>query len=545
MLSMRLSGLAVVVALCGLSLGSARAETPLRDTIDAEIAKVWKDKGITPAPPASDGEFLRRAYLDLVGTIPTYEEAVAFLADESPDKRSKLIDRLLDDPRYAIHQANEWDMVLFGRNPPGYDARNRRGFVRFLQEQFAKNVPYDEITRTILKAEGNTVDDGAPMFLMQYWRSPEDATVAVGKIFLGVQLECARCHDHPYEDYKQVDFYGMAAFFARFNRVDMGKKGQENMLALHEKSTGDVLFTGPANEAAPGKKGKPVGPKFIKGEELEEPPLPDGFKEPTVEKGKLPPKPYFSRKDALADWITRPDNPWFAREAVNRVFAQLMGKGIVHPVDDLSELNFPSHPELLEALEKKFVAHKFDIKWLIREIANSKAYQIGSTGDATEPLPLYYERAKSRPLSAEQLVAAWRVASGYDEMQAKSGKEPPRNADAFSPLSRGYLMSFFGNPNDGQGNFQGGIHKHLYLNNGELGKVLVRGEGSLLNYLEKSEDPLEKKVERLFVQVLSRPPRDDERAFFVEYLSDQKEFSSRTLYAVWTLITCSEFRFNN
>lgn len=548
MLSKRLRplcGILAVLVSSGVFAAVVHAEAPLRDVIDAEIRKVWKEKGIQPAPPASDGEFLRRVHLDLVGTIPSHEEAAAFLADPSSDKRSKLIDKLLDDPRFAAHQTSEWDMVLFGRNPPGYDAPKREGFIRFLKEQFEKNTPYDELARTILKAEGNTAEDGAPMFLMQYYRNPEDATVAVSKVFLGVQLECARCHDHPFEDYTQVDFYGMAAFFARFSRVEIGKKDGESMLALHEKSTGDVLFTGPATDATPGKKGEPVGPKFIKAEALDEPPLPEDFKEPDLPKGKAPPKPVFSRKDALAEWITQADNPWFAREAANRIFAQFMGKGVVHPVDDLSEINPPTHPELLDALEQQFVEHGFDMKWLIREITNSQSYQIGSTGDATEPLPLYYERAKSKPLSAEQLAAAWRVASGYDEAQAKSGKEPPKNADAFTPLTRGYMLSFFGNPNDGQGNFQGGMGEHLYLNNGELYKLYGRTDGTLLHYLDKSEDPVEKKVERLFLQTLNRPPSEAEAAFFTQYLAEEKDRDARLQNAVWTMLSSSEFRFNH
>ncbi|MEX0703388.1 MAG: DUF1549 domain-containing protein [Planctomycetales bacterium] len=540
------SSFAAAVVVCGMLAGTAHAETPLREVIDAEVAKVWKEKGINPSAPAPDAEFLRRVYLDLLGTTPSYQETAAFLDDAAPDKRAKLIDKLLDDPRFAEHQTREWDMVLFGRNPPGYDSGSREGFIRFLREQFAKNAPYDQIVKTILLAEGDTSNQGAPMFLMQYQRNPEDAAVAVTKIFMGVQLECARCHDHPFEDYTQVDFYGMAAFFARLQRVEAGTNGKEKMLALGEKSTGDVLFTGPAIDATPGKKGEPIAPKFLKGEPLAEPELPQDFKEPpNIPGGKMPEKPQFSRKDAFAEWVARPDNPWFAREAANRIFGQFLGKGVVHPVDNLSDVNPPSHPALLDALEKEFVAHRFDIKWYVRELLNSKTYQLSSAGSATEAFPLYYERAKYRPLSAEELAASWRVATGYDEALAKSGKKP-ENADDFAPLTRGYMLSFFGKPGDGEGNFQGGMHEHLYLNNGELARLFANsGDGTLLHYLSKSEDPIEKKVERLFLQMLSRPPSEEEAKFFVAYLSETEPSGQRQQNAIWTLMTCSEFRFNH
>ena len=268
----------------GITLPAAGAdEPPLRSAIDTEIARVWQRENVAPPPLCDDATFLRRVWLDLCGIIPTADEARAFLDDASPTKRAELVDRLLADPRYAVHQADEWDMLLFGRNPPGYEAPNREGFKRWLQSAFAANTRYDELVRALLKAEGNTVEQGSTMYLVQYDRHPEDAAMAVSQTFLGVQLQCARCHDHPYESWTQRDFYGMAAFFARLQMVKAGKlKLDEKELEkvyLAELNTGDVKFTGPAKDSKPGQKGEPVGPKFLLGERLDEPDLSAEFKD--------------------------------------------------------------------------------------------------------------------------------------------------------------------------------------------------------------------------------------------------------------------------
>ncbi|MEX0704001.1 MAG: DUF1549 domain-containing protein [Planctomycetales bacterium] len=537
---------ALALAFAGLFAADSRAAAaPLRDAIDARIEEAWKRDGVAPAPPATDAEFLRRVFIDLVGTVPTHEEAQQFLDDGDPAKREKLIDKLLADPRFAAQQANVWDLVFIGRDPPGYDARVRPGFQKFLREQFANNVPYDVWAGKILKAEGNTVDEGAPMFLAQFNRNAEDATEAVTRTFLGMQLQCARCHDHPFEDYSQLDFYGMASFYARLQNVSLGKNGQESKITIGELNAGDVLFTGPVQNQKPGQKGEPVKAKFMKGAELAEPELPKDFTEPrNFPANQDPPKPQFSRKDALADWIANSDNPYFAKAVVNRVWGQFLGRGIAHPVDNLSDTNPPSHPELLDALTAGFVAQKFDMRWLVREIVNSKAYQIGSTGEVDRALPRSFERARVRPLSAEELVAALRTATGFDEAMKAAGKDPDKEFGL-----GGELLKIFGQPQNGVGDFMGGIFEHLYLNNGGELRKLVRGpKGSLHDYVVNSPDPAEAKVDRMFLATLSRRPGDDERAKFVAYLTDTAGGGApdaRAEEAIWALVTSAEFRFNH
>ena len=356
-------------------------DVPLREVIDAELGQVWSREKITPAGPCDEATFLRRVSLDVCGLIPTADEAKSFLDDTSTDKRAALVERLLNHPRYGVHQADVWDMLYFGRNPPGYEARDREGFQRWLRDAFAQNMHYDELARQLLKAEGNTAEQGAAMYLVQYDRHPEDAAMAVSQTFLGVQLQCARCHDHPHESWTQLDFYGMAAFFTRLQMVKAGKtKVDEKDLEkiyVGELNTGEVKFTGPAKDAKPGQTGEAVKPKFLLTMALEEPELSSEIKEEKrLPDGSPPPAPKFSRKDKLAEWITSPENPYFARAVSNRIWAQFMGRGLVHPIDNMSASNPASHPELLDAISKELIAHQFDVQWLIREILSSRAYQL-------------------------------------------------------------------------------------------------------------------------------------------------------------------------
>jgi hypothetical protein len=514
----------------------------LRESITARVSAKWLEQNLKPALKSSDSEFLRRVSLDLVGTIPTHDETLEFLDDTSNDKRSKLIDRLLEDPRFAQHQSDVWDMVLFGRNSPGYGTRDRNQFRDWLKKQFAENVPYDQWIKTLLVAQGDSYADGAPMWYAQYSRKPEDATEKLTQTFLGIQLQCARCHDHPFEEWTQLDFYGMAAFLARLEVIQLPKKDRVSVFTIGEKNGGDILFTGPVTEQVAGKKGEPVKPKFLLGEKLVEPELPANFKEPKFVSNKKPPAPKFSRKNALADWVTAEDNPYFARAVANRVWAQFMGRGLVHPVDNMSPANEPTHPQLLDELTAKIKEHKFDLKWYIRELCNSDVYQLSSYGPSTQALPEWFVQAQTRPLSAEELAAAWQVATQFDSSASHQRK---KSKDRFRPLTGGYMMRFFGTPTNGTGDFAGGVHEHLYLNNGQIGSMIGSGSGGLYDDLLKSKDEWPQKIDRMYLSILNRRPETAEREKMTEYLSIEKDSKDRLREAIWALMCCSEFRFNH
>jgi hypothetical protein len=520
----------VFLALVLSAPGARAADRPLRQVIDDEVRAAWQREKVTPAGRADDATFLRRVYLDLVGTIPTDDEARQFLQGADPKKRAALIDRLLADPRFAVQQANVWDLVLFGRNPPGLEGGYKRdGFKQWLAGKFARGEPYDRWVRDLLLAE----QEGSELFYVQFRNQPEDAAVTVSRIFLGTQLQCARCHDHPYESWTQRDFYGMAGFFVRLVVLDRGGKQR---YGLAEKSTGEVLFTGTAKDQKPGRKGEPIKPKFLNGPALDEPALPRDFKEPAPKPGTPPPRPAFSRKEKLAAWVTAPDNPYLARAVANRVWGQFLGRGLVHPVDDLGVKNQPSHPELLKALTAQLIAHRFDLKWLVRELVNSETYQEAATGPVTEALPRWFERARVRPLSAEELLAAMAAATGFD--RAGGGKIPSD--------TEAYFTRYFGEPTNGRGDFQGGLTEHLFLNNSDqVHRLIQRRKGNLADSLLASAEPWGQRVDRLFLSVLSRPPTPAERERFVTHLTSDPKAEPLVAEAIWALLNCAEFRFNH
>jgi len=523
-----------LLVLSAAPLSARAADAPPRSVIDEHLRAAWEQQKITPAGPADDAAFLRRVYLDLVGTIPTYDEIKAFLEDTSSTKRDAVIHRLLDDPRYAQQQMSIWDLTLFGRNPASSEVRKRDAWRDWLRGQFEKNEPYDKWVRQLLLAE----EEGSTVFYAQFQNKPEDLTEAFSKAFLGTQLQCARCHDHPYTPLTQRDFFGMTGFFVRLVVIENGTTGdganKQKRFNIGEKSSGEVLFAGNMKELKPGKKGDPVKPKFLAGSELDEPALPKDFKEVEVKTGiKAMPKPVFSRKEKLADWATSGGNPFFARAAVNRIWGQFMGRGIVHPIDNLGDDNKPSLPALLDALTKEFIAHQFDMKWLIREIVSSQAYQISGEGPVTDALPAWWERARVRPLSAEEIAASLKVAGG-DAEPAKQGGDTSE-----------YFLRYFGEPTNGQGDFQGGLGEHLFLNNSDnVRKFFSKKKGNLADTLAASKDPWEQRVDRMFLSVLTRMPTDAEREKFVAFLQSEPKTEQVIEEAIWVLVNTSEFRFN-
>lgn len=534
----RLPAVAILSVFSCCAFQARAEEAALRRTIDAELKAAWQRQKITPAPRADDATFLRRVYIDLLGTIPTYEEAKKFLDDKTPDKRARLIDKLLADPRFGAQQAQVWDQVFFGRNPPNGDAtRKRDGFRKWLEDEINKGVPYDQWVRKLLLAEEG--DTG--LFYTQYQRQPEETTVAVTRIFMGTQLQCARCHDHPYEPITQKDFYGMAGFFVRLTFTDAGGSGGMRRYVVGEKSTGEVLFSGSAKEQTPGRKGEPIKPKFLGGAPLDEAPLPKDFKEPDTKGNKALPKPLFSRKEKFVAWLTAQDNPYLAKAVANRVWGQFMGRGQVHPVDDLSDKNTPTHPELFQALTRSMVEHKYDLKWYIREIVNSEAYQMASSTKETEPLPQYFERGRVRPLSAEEMLETLREATGTHAANKLGGQKQGYGGDTLE-----YMGRYFGEPTNGRGDFQASLQEHLFWNNSSNVRGLIsQRKGNLADDLLKSKDAWPERVDRMYLSVLTRLPRQDERDRFVSYLTTEQRPESLVQEAIWVLVNSAEFRFNH
>jgi hypothetical protein len=518
------------------------AETPLRQVIDAEVKAAWQQEKIKPAGRTDDAAFLRRVYIDLVGTIPTLDETRQFLRDTAPDKRTKLIDRLLEDPRYATHMADIWLPLLISRNPTHPEVQQRHDVLyRWLTDKFAKNEPYDRWVRELLQGEGNSAENGPPLFYIQFNGRAEETTVLVSRVFLGTQIQCAQCHDHPMEKWTQLDFYGMAGFFARLGVADGGVVKGKRRLVVAEKSTGEVRFTGPVAKQRPGQKSTPVPPRLLGGAVLKEPALPRDFKEPRVKAGQAPPRPLFSRKEKLVAWLTTADNPYFARAIANRLWGQFMVRGLYHPVDNLRDNRPANLPKLFQALHEDLVRHKFDLKGFIRELVNSETYQLNmGKGTGVD----WYAQRRLRPLTAEEMLAVLRQATGFDAAARASGK--PEDAKLPFLLVRDVLREL-GNPVDGRGEFQGSLSERLFVNNShDLRQIIRRRKGNLMDAILSSRETWEKRVDQLYLTVLSRPPRDEERKRFVKYLTaDPKNPEPLVEEAIWVLLASSELRFNH
>jgi hypothetical protein len=353
---------------------------PPANAIDEFVFAKQRELQLSPAPLASDEVFLRRAHLDVIGVLPAAEEARDFLDSSDPHKRAKLIDRLLARDEYAAFWALKWADVLRGSSA-AISERGVHSFHRYLVRCFAEDRPVSELARELLTGLGNTLNRPAANFY-RVARTPEEAAEAAAQLFLGVRVQCAKCHNHPFESISQTDYFGLAAFFARVQY-----KGAQ--FGLDD----EIVFLAPGRKAQePLAFGTPVGPLG----------------------------PDDDRRARFADWLTRPGNKYFAASVVNRTWFHLLGRGIVDPVDDFRDTNPPSNPQLLKALADDFTRGGFRLKPIIRTIMNSRTYQLAGTGGpaqsphAADP-ERYFTHAAIRMLSAEQVIDAVSQATGVPE----------------------------------------------------------------------------------------------------------------------------------
>ena len=539
----RPSGLAALLILCATTC-PALGEAPLPQRIDQLIAAGTPNFARLAAGPASDAEFLRRVTLDLTGTIPTSAEARAFLKDTAPDKRTRLIDRLLASPECARHLANVFDVMLMERRP----ARNvpAAAWKEYLRQSFAANKPWDRLVAEILSADGTDPKTLAPArFFLDRNGDGNDITRDVSRLFLGMNLQCAQCHDHPLvADYKQNFYYGLLAFLNR-SYVFRDPKTRKSILA--EKAEGEVSFQSVFD---PAKVTKTTGPRV---------PGRSAVKEPTFKKGeeyKVKPAkgkrgvPRFSRRAQLAAELARADNVAFRRNFANRLWALMMGRGLVHPLDMDHSANPPSHPELLDLLAAEAAAHKFDVKWLLRELAQSKTYQRSSVPSpgVEEVSPKTFAVAALKPLGPEALAFSLFQASGMtDAERAALGKRAteaalyPRIAGQVAAL----VNTFASQPGTPQ-QFVPTLDQALFFANGPLlrGWLTPRGQ-NLVGRLGKLTDA-NALAEEAYLSVLTRLPSAEERKELADYLKTPGKTRDVALQEiVWALLTSAEFRFNH
>jgi Protein of unknown function (DUF1549)/Protein of unknown function (DUF1553) len=502
---------------------SARDARALALKIDRLLAEKWAEAKVVPVGPADDAEYLRRLSLDLVGKLPTASEARDFLDDPAPDKRARLVERLLDSPTYTARATDLWRQLLLPEADTEGQARFAApAFEAWLRKKVLEDVGYDQMVREILTAKlgaraaaspTNTKNEPSPAaFYIAKEGKPENLAAGASRVFLGVRLECAQCHNHPFAKWKREEFWGLAAFFA-----GVKKDGPDDGYgAIREVANRREL-------AIPGTE------KIIKAAFLDGPSI--------TWKAKAEPR------EVLADWVTSPKNPYFARAAVNRAWARFFGTGIVDPVDDMGGENTPSHPELLDELAGQFAGHNFELKFLIRAITATRAYGLTSALDRPEPTPPYLFSAMAvRGLSAGQLFSSLAQATGF--------REGPDNYMMDAGGARGRFIDLFANRDEKPTEAQTSILQALTLMNGQIvaGATSLESGDTLAAVAEAPYLDTAGRVEELFLAALTRRPRPDESTLLVDYIEKARtpEGRSGALADVfWAILNGPEFKHNH
>jgi hypothetical protein len=493
---------------------------PAYNFIDEKLIAKWQALGLTPSPGCSDEEFFRRIHLDTIGTLPAPADVKKFLADPDPQKRKKAIDKVLDRPEFVDFWALKWgDLLRINRD--FMQDRGMWSFHNWVRACVRDNTPIDAMVRDIVTAEGSTFTEGPANFYMVA-RTPPDWSEAVTQTFLGVRVGCAKCHHHPFEKWSQDDYYGMAAFFVRLgtkNSQEFGLFGREQVVYL--KATGEQTHP---------RKGGFVKPHALDGADVDDP---------------------IDRRVKLAEWLTAKDNPFFARNIVNRFWGYYLGRGLVEPLDDLRATNPASNPALLDALAKDFVEHGYDLKHLLRTIMNSRAYQLSAAavpGNAADASNVHFARFTVRRLTAEQFADAIDFATGTREKYAGL----PLGTRAIQlPDTRikSFLLDVFGRPSrqivcECERTAQPNIAQAMHLLNGEFLDKKISTPAGRVEKLLKAKTPLTEIVEELYLVTLSRLPRPQEveRAlYWIGRAANQREGVQDLL---WVLMNSREFVFN-
>lgn len=495
---------------------------PIDNEIDRLVAEKWKKLGLLPSPLADDATFLRRVTIDICGRIPTADEARTFFADASPDKRIKLVDRLLASPDYPAYFAMRWGTILRNSNLAG-STQAAYAFHNWLKDLVARNRPYDELVRGVVAASGEWQDSPA---INWYWQSRDDqlhqVTADTAQVFLGIRLQCARCHHHPYEKWGQDDYFGLAGFFTRLGRKSFGEPPP--YFSSSRVTTGERHpLTGQTPE-----------PKFLDGELAKFTPEQDP-------------------RHGLVDWMVRPDNPFFSRVLVNRLWGHFLGRGLVDQVDDMRETNPPSNPELLDHLAKDFVASKFDMRHVIRRIATSRVYQLDSQPtDANKLDRQNYARFYARRMPAEVFHDSLDLAAG-SRTKFSGLASTSRAIDLPHEGFGSYFLDTFDRPRrvtacECERSSSATLAQVLLLSNSdEVENKLADGIGRVAQLVKAGKTDREI-IDDLFLGSVSRLPSPEESSKLASYVASQSTPPERQQALediLWTLVNSKEFMFNH
>jgi hypothetical protein len=483
----------------------------LDECVDRKLAKL----NIEPSPVCDDSEFIRRIHLDLTGSLPPAGTVRNFLASSAPDKRSRLIDELLDRPEYADLMALRWaDLLRVNRLALGHP--QARAYYRWIRDSFHANKPFDRFARDLVTAEG-PLNEVPPANFFKAVPKPGEAASTLSQVFLGVRIACAECHHHPTDRWSQTDYFGMVAFFA-----PVGVKGAKEAEAV--VAAGDPATKHP-------RSGLPV---------------------PAHPLGEKPPQsdPAGDRRLVLAEWMTRPGNPYFARNFANRLWAHLLGRGIVEPVDDVRATNPPANPELLDALAAYAVETKYDTKAVVRLICNSRVYQSSSAPTASNGKDeRNFSRATFRRPGAEVLHDMIAAATGIPERFA--GMPPnTRAVQVWDSEAKHEFLKLFGRPSrvtacECERNAEPSTAQVLnLLNSPELQRKLSHDAGTVAGWVESIPDD-GNLAEEMYLSLYARFPGGKERGRAVAYLKSKPDRRKAAEDLAWAMLNSLEFQFNH
>ena len=488
---------------------------PENNIIDQLVHTKLKNLNIIPSASASDEEFLRRVYLDVIGTLPTVEEARRFLSDADPQRRSKLVKTLLDREEYVDYWALKWaDLLRVDRESLGHQSAFR--YYSWIRQSVADDKPYDRMLHELLTVEG-PLSESPQGYFYQVVKKPDELASTVSQVFLGVRIECAQCHHHPFDRWSQQDFYGMQAHFTQVKQ----KSGPH----------GSVLFT----------EGQPTT-RHPRTQEVVQP-FGLGQEMPETE-------PVGDRRKALAGYLASEQNPWFSRNLANRLFAHFMGRGLVEPVDDFRETNPPTNPELLDALAKHLVDYQFDAKALIRLITSSAAYQRSTAPNETNHRDdQNYSRAMFKRLPAEVLLDAVCQTTGVAE-EFDSAPTGSRAIQLWDSREKHSFLRMFGRPYrvsacDCERNAMPSMGQVLHLMNAPgLSQKLNHPAGTLAKLTREKDD--KRLIDSIYLTFCSRFPTEEETTVATEYLKTATEGRQAAAEDLaWSLMNTLEFVFNH
>ncbi len=487
----------------------------------------WKRLDVVPAPVAEETEWCRRVHLDLVGRIPAVDEVERFLKDPSTDKRARLVDRLLDSGEFARHFAGVWGRTLIGRMPN--DRVNRESFAKFLRMGFANNRPWNVLVSDMLAADGKTDENGAANFLVAHLNNQAvPATAITARVFLGVQVQCAQCHDHPFNDMKQVAFWELNSVFQQTDILEEH---------LRDQRTGRMLRS--TAELVSKSEGGPIYYETQKGL------MKVAF--PRFEGRVIDPSPATNRRQELARIMTEGDQPQLAAAFVNRLWAHLIGAGFTRPVDDMGPHNPPSHPELLKALADEFLRSGYDVKQLVRVICASEAYQLstkpasqGMTDDPSNGELPTFARTYLKPMSPEQLYDSLITATRVQQTGVSNWELAEKQRQTWMDQ---FVVSLENDENDEQETLAGTYAQALQMMNGDLmEKALALTPQTFLGSVVRNKSSEADKIRQLCVAALSRPPTAKELPAMQKLVRENgRPTPAGYQDLLWALLNTNEF----